>query len=283
MRPIIVPVDFSEGSANALEHAISIARKGGIDLRMIWVRKPEDQAPVFSDGKTDLAAAAEKELKKLAEKYKPILPESVVDYSIRTGRVYKEVVAEAIENNAFLIVTGTHGVSGFEERWMGSNANKIVSDAPCPVITIRGGVPISRELNCIVLPLDSTPETRQKVPLTTVIAKMFDAEVHVLLMYSTKVAAVRRSIDSYAEQTVKYLLENKIRYKLETIEVKNVVTDLIDYAHKVDANLISIMTEMEKSAMNWWLGSYAQQLTNNSPYPVLVSHPKEYLMGVPGF
>ncbi|MHC1708525.1 MAG: universal stress protein [Bacteroidales bacterium] len=283
MRPIIVPIDFSEGSANALEHAISIARKGGIDLRLIWVRKPEDMTPVFSDGKTDIVAAAENELKKLIDKYQPTLPESVFDFAIRTGKVYKEVVNEAVESNAFLIVTGTHGVSGFEERWMGSNANKIVSDSPCPVITIRGGVPISRDLNCIVLPMDSTPETRQKVPLTTVIAKMFNAEVHVFIMYSTRVAAVRRTIDSYAEQTIKYLLENKIKYKLETIEVKNPVTDLIDYAHKVDANLISIMTEMEKSAMNWWLGSYAQQLTNTSPYPVLVSHPKEYLSGVPGF
>ena len=220
---------------------------------------------------------------KLVEKYQPTLPESVIEYTVRRGKVYKEVVAEAVETNAFLIVTGTHGVSGFEERWMGSNANKIVSDAPCPVITIRGGVPISNDLNCIVLPIDSTPETRQKVPLTTVIAKMFDAEVHVFIMYSTKVAAVRRTLDSYAEQTIRYLLENKIRYKLETCEVKNTVTDLIDYAHKVDANLISVMTEMEKSAMNWWLGSYAQQLTNNSPYPVLVSHPKNYLTGVPGF
>lgn len=280
MRPIIVPVDFSDFSFNALEHALSIARKGGIDLRMVWVKKPQELAPAFIEGMENQVTAAEKELKKMVEKYQPTLPDSLIDFTIKEGKVYKEVVEEAEKNNAFLIVTATHGISGFEERWMGSNANKIVSDAPCPVITIRGGVSISRELNRIILPIDNTPETRQKLPLTAIIAKMFHAEIHVFIMYNTKVQAVRRTLDSYAEQSIKYLVENKVPYKLETIEVKNLVDDLIDYAKAVDANLISIMTEMEKSALNWWLGSYAQQLTNNSPFPVLVSHPKEYLTGV---
>ena len=92
----------------------------------------------------------------------------------------------------FLVMAGTHGASGFEEFWIGSNANRIVSALRKPVITIRGGVNINRNLEKIVLPLDSTPETRQKVPFTAYMAKIFNAEVHILRVYTSKVLAIIR-------------------------------------------------------------------------------------------
>ncbi|MCX6271984.1 MAG: universal stress protein [Bacteroidetes bacterium] len=280
MRPIIVAVDFSECSLNALEHAISISRKGGIDLRMIWVKKPDSTTPLYVEGKGDVIATAEKEFKNLIDKYQPTLPESQLDYKIREGKVHREILQEAKETNAFLIVTGAYGTSGFEEKWIGSNANRIVSGASCPVITIQGEISISRDLSRIVMPIDSTMETRMKVPFTALIAKMFDAEIHVLELYSTKVDNVRKMVDGYAKMAVKYLIENKVKHVVDAIEVNNLADDIIAYAKSVDANLISIMTEMEKSAKNWWLGSYAEQLTNNSPFPVLVMHPKEGIMSI---
>ena len=121
-----------------------------------------------------------------------------------------------------------------------------------------------------------------KVPFTGLIAQMFDAEVHVLAVYSTKVNSVRSLVDGYAKMAVKYLVENKIKYDIDSVEVTNMVEDIIGYAKKVDANLISIMTEMEKAAKNIWMGSYAQQLVNCSPFPVLVIHPKEGIMDIVG-
>ncbi len=283
MKTIIVPIDFSDCSYNALEHALSIARKGGIDVKMIWVNKPEGRTPLFLEDGSDQISVVEKEFKSLIKKYQPTLPDSSIAYMIKEGKVHTEVINEAMKDNAFLIVTGTHGVSGFEEMWIGSNANKIVSNAPCPVITIRGGVSIKRDLNTIVLPIDSTDETRQKVPFTALIAQFFHAEVHVVCFYSTKVQAIRRRVDSYAQQSLKYLMENKVKLKVDSIEAKNQVEDIINYSLSVNANLISIMSEMEKSARNIWLGSYAQQLVNTSPLPVLISHPKEYLSGTIGF
>ncbi len=283
MRPIIVPIDFSDCSLNALEHAFSIAKKGGIDITMVWVKQPQNPLPLLTEAGQNVDAVVETEFKRLVNKYQPQLNDSVIDFKLREGRVSREILSEAEDSNAFLIVTGTHGVSGFEERWMGSNANKIVSDAPCPVITIRGVINIGKDLKTIVMPVDSTSETRQKVPLTAMIAKMFHSEVHILVMYSTKVAAVRRSVEGYMEQSARYFKENKVPVKVEGVEVKKPVDDILNFATRVDANLISIMSEMETSVKNWWLGSYTQQLTNNSPFPVLVSHPKEFLQGSYGF
>jgi nucleotide-binding universal stress UspA family protein len=158
-----------------------------------------------------------------------------------------------------------------------------VSQSPCPVITIRGSLNIARDLARIVLPIDSTLETRQKVPFTALMAKLFDAEVHVVLTFTTKVASIRRQIEEYAQQTIKYLQKADVKYKVEYLEVKNMVDDILNYSKTVDANLISIMTEMEKSTWNLWLGSYAQQLVNHSPIPVLTIHAKDVMTSTSTF
>jgi nucleotide-binding universal stress UspA family protein len=194
--------------------------------------------------------------------------------------VYVELVAVAEELDVFLIVIGTHGSSGFEEFWIGSNANRIVSATERPVITIRGGVDIARSINTIVMPIDSTLESRQKVPITALIAKYFEATIHVLVTQITSVEDVRERVMDYAKQVETYLTENEVKYVIEEIEVDNVTDNTIEYATSVGANLISIMDEQEKAASNIWLGPYAQQMVNHSPIPVLVVHAKDYIAGI---
>ncbi len=283
MRPIIVGVDFSDCSINALEHAISIARKAEIDLHMVWVKKPDEGIPDFLKTEKDQATVVDEHFQRLIDKYQPDLPNGEITFSIREGKVHKEMVTLATEKDAAIMVVGTHGSSGFEEMWIGSNANRIVSQSPCPVITIRGSLNIARDLARIVLPIDSTLETRQKVPFTALMAKLFDAEVHVVLTFTTKVASIRRQIEEYAQQTIKYLQKADVKYKVEYLEVKNMVDDILNYSKTVDANLISIMTEMEKSTWNLWLGSYAQQLVNHSPIPVLTIHAKDVMTSTSTF
>ncbi|PKP02910.1 MAG: hypothetical protein CVU14_02675 [Bacteroidetes bacterium HGW-Bacteroidetes-9] len=281
MKTIISAIDFSDCSINALEHAVSIARNSKSDLLMLWVNNPYTTKTILSsDMSDDLVDEVEHQFTKLINKYGPELPESKIDYIIREGKVYKEVVNQARESDAWLIVAGTHGSSGFEELWMGSNANRIVTSAPCPIITIRSGIEISRNLERIVMPMDSTMETRQKVPFTCELAKAFNAEVHVVAVYTTTVEDVRSRVMSYAKQAVKYLKENGVKNIVVELEAENLSTSTIEYAQKVDANLISIMTEQEKTAINLWLGPYAQQMVHHSPIPVLSIHPKEILISM---
>ncbi len=281
MKTIISAVDFSDCSINALEHAVSIAKHSGSDLLMLWVNNPYTTKTILSsDLSDDLVEEVEHQFTKLINKYSSELTESKIDYIIREGKVYREVVNQARESDAWLIVAGTHGSSGFEELWMGSNANRIVTAAPCPIITIRSGVEINRKLERIVMPMDNTMETRQKVPFTSELASAFDAEVHVLAIYTTSVEEIRDKVLIYAKQAAKYLKENGVRSQIVELEAENLSTVTIEYARKIDANLISIMTEQEKTAINLWLGPYAQQMVHHSPIPVLSIHPKEILISM---
>ena len=281
MKTIISAIDFSDCSINALEHALSIAKKSKSNLLMLWVNNPNTTKTILSsDLSDDLLEEVEHQFLRLITKYRDELPESKIDFIIREGKVYKEIVSQATESEAWLIVAGTHGSSGFEEFWIGSNANRIVTASPCPVITIRAGVNVGRNLAKIVAPIDSSMETRQKIPYVSDLALMFDAEVHLLTLFTTTVENVRRTIRSYTKQAVKYLKEHEVKYVNVEMDSENISTSAVEYAQSVDANLIAIMTEQEKSAANLWLGPYAQQMVHHSPIPVLSIHPKELLISM---
>ena len=202
MNNIVVAVDFSESSINAFLHALSIAQKCNTDLDLVWVRKSAEEKDKF-DTSGDPTKEVKVQFTDLIAKYQPELPGNKISYKIRTGKVYKEIVDEAKECKAMLVVTGTHGASVFVEFWIGSNANRIVALSPCPVLTIRGGIDVARPLSRIVLPIDSTTETRQKATFTGYLAKKHNAQIHILSLYSTKAKAIRRNVDAYAEQVAK--------------------------------------------------------------------------------
>jgi len=279
-KTILVGIDFSDCSLNAFEHALSISEKAEANLMLIWVNKPDNTKNLYDLEGDEILHKAEKQLSEMVKKYQPRLTKGTIDFVTRTGKVYAELVAVAEELDVFLIMIGTHGSSGFEEFWIGSNANRIVSATERPVITIRGGVDIARTINTIVMPIDSTLESRQKVPITALLAKYFEATVHVLVTYITSVEDVRERVMDYAKQVETYLTENEVKFLIKEIEVDNVTDNTIEYATSVGANLISVMDEQEKAASNIWLGPYAQQMVNHSPIPVLVVHAKDYIAGI---
>lgn len=273
MNDILVGIDFSDCSINALEHALTIAKKAEKKIMMVWVNCPESKKELLPFNSENIIDEVNSRFEKLVLKYQPILKQRI-NYEIREGKIYQEIVKSAEENNVLLIVVGTHGASGFEEFWIGSNANKIISATYIPVITIRGNVDVDRELKKIVLPIDSTPETRQKIIFTVLIAGYFNAEIHVLALYSGNSLSIRERVDKYAKQVIEYLNEESIRYHYFSQKTDHITNSTIEYAKKIDANLISIMTEQEYTASNILLGSYASQMVNNSPVPVLNIHPK---------
>jgi nucleotide-binding universal stress UspA family protein len=278
-KTILVGIDFSDCSINALEHALTIADKAEANVVMVWINRPDSSQEIFSTEPENLIEEVNKRFNELVNKYKYGLEKGTITYMIRKGKVYQEIVKAADELDAFLIVIGTHGSSGFEEFWIGSNANRIVTATERPIITIRGGVDINRTLTKIVMPVDSTVESRQKVPLTALLAKYFEAEIHVLAMHTTIVDEVRARVIEYTKQVERYLLENEVKFHTEEVEADNITDAAIEYATRVNANLISITDEQETTTANLWLGPYAQQMVNHSPIPVLCVHAKDLLVG----
>ncbi len=283
MNKIVVAIDFSDCSINAFLHALSIANHCNGELILLWVEKATNEKEKYVDKTLDPSKDVQKAFEELIAKYQPDFPAVKISWKIRKGKIYKEVTEEAKSVKAMLIVTGTHGASGFEEFWIGSNANKIVSSSACPVITIRGGINIQRPLMRIVLPIDSAEETRQKSSFTGYIAKKHGAEIFVLKLYTSKLKTMRHKVDMYAAQVIEYFVEEQIKHHIDQVICENISDATIEYATKIDANLIAVMTEQETTTANIFLGPYAHQIVNHSPFPVLSIHPKDTLAAGAGF
>ena len=276
MSKIIAAVDFSESSLNAFLHALSVAKHCESDIELIWVKKSASEKDVF-DPKLDPDKEVIKKFEEMISKYGAELPYNKITMKIRSGKVFKEITDEAKETDAMMIIAGTHGASVFVEFWIGSNANRIISLAPCPVVTIRAGLDVDRPLKRILLPIDSSMETRQKATFTGYLARQHNAEIEILSMYTSNLKDVKMQVDKYARQVADFFDKEGVKWNLNGIKVDNFAIDMIDHAKKVNANMISIMKNQESSASNLWMGPYTQQIVNLSPIPVLVIHSKDTL------
>lgn len=277
MKQIIVAIDFSRCSVHALEYAVNLANRIKANILMVWVDNTQSAESVFPEFMISSRKEITTNFNELIQKYGSSLKEGEITYKIRKGKVHQEIANQAKYSDAELIITGTHGVTGFEEFWIGSNAYRLVTYTPCPVITIRTDFKFKETINKIVLPIDSSLETRQKLPYTTKLAKYFNSEIHIVSLYSTSIKAVRHKVDNYTLQVKKYLDEENVPSQVETIDAENITNSTIDYAKKIDADIIAIMTEQETTTSNLFLGAYAQQMVNHSPIPVLNIHAREYI------
>jgi nucleotide-binding universal stress UspA family protein len=275
MRQILVAIDFSKHSVKALEFAIVIANVVSAQIMMVWVDKPESEDSIFDNTSHEHRQEAKQRLEELIKKYSKQLKKGKLTYKLRKGKVYKEVANQAHYNDAYLIIAGSHGVSGFESFWIGSNANKIVAYSPCPVITMRDTFPLKKTIKKVILPIDNSMSTRQKVPFAMEFAKCFCSEIHVLELQSSSLKTIRSKVSSYTAQVSKFLKENGVNHVVKSVDADNITSATIKYAEQIDADLIIIMTEQEEELSNIWLGPYAQQMVNNSPIPVMSVHPKE--------
>jgi nucleotide-binding universal stress UspA family protein len=274
MKKVLVAIDFSKTSLNALEYGIGLAQKGGADLLMVWVDNCTTDDAMFDSFPNETRKEKVEQFKELISEHEGKLKGKKMGYKTKRGKVYIEIANVAKSADADIIITGTHGVSGFEEFWIGSNAYRIVTHAPCPVITLRHDVK-SGNIKSIVLPIDSSPETRQKVPFTAELASLYGSKVYILSLYSTGLKSVQKRVDNYAQQVKKYFEENNISCENDARESDNITQTTIDYAQEKSADLISIMTEQETTTANLFLGPYAQQMVNNSPIPIMSVRSKE--------
>jgi len=268
MKMILVPIDFSADSINALEHAIIIANKIDASVRLIHVVKSKKFEPPFviNEFTSILSNSIDDFMKRIIEKYAKKV-KAGMDFKIREGKIYREICNQAKYDDAYLIIMGTHGVSGFEEKVIGSNAYRVVVNSPCPIITIRQKFnPI--EPRKIILPIDMSKETRKKIPFVTEYALNFNSEIHVIGVSNVNSNDIKQKLTLYCNQVEEYLNEKKLAVHKDIIMNNDITESIIQYAVKNDAQLIAIMTE-QLNRLAFWLGPTAQEIVNNSPIPVM--------------
>jgi nucleotide-binding universal stress UspA family protein len=142
IKNILVPIDFSDYSKNALRYAVQFAKQFKAKMYLIYVVEPMIYPADFSMGQVaipsmdaDLQNRADEELKLLAKNF--IDPSINSETLIKTGKPFVEINETAKEVDADLIIMATHGHTGVEHLLFGSTAEKVVRKAPCPVLTLR--------------------------------------------------------------------------------------------------------------------------------------------------
>lgn len=274
MKNIIVPLDLSTDSLKGLELAVLLSKKTLAKIQLVYVQKRTD---IPSQAEEEYKHA-EKGLKKIVENYKKQLPANdSISYIIKKGKIYQEVVSQAQAFADSLIVASTHGASGFEELFIGSNAYKVICATTRPVITIRQP-PVPQNITKIVLPIDIAVESRQKVVYTSIIASLFGAEVHVLTVSTSKSKKILSRLAAYSSQVCNFLKSREIPIVQHTIIDNNPIGGILNYANSVGAELISIINESGESITDLIINGEAQQMISKSNVPVLTIRAKEHFI-----
>lgn len=142
IRRILVPIDFSVHSKNALKYAVPMAGQFHAALHLVYVVEPTIYPADLGFGQVVLPRVEEELRQKGAEELQALIEREIggtvpATFAVRTGNPHHEILAEAEEQTVDLIIVATHGHSGVEHMLFGSTADRIVHHAPCPVLTIR--------------------------------------------------------------------------------------------------------------------------------------------------
>lgn len=277
VKRILIPTDFSETSLLAVEHAAFMARLFKADLYLFHALDASETVytiynPAIIDEEFKVAEkVAKKLLKDLAQRLKTKygIPIRTV---FTTGHAYAEIVEAVREYGIDVVVMGTHGAKGFNEYFMGSNSHKTVTVCPCPVITVQSH---AKKLGFtkIVLPIDDSTHSRQKVDYAIELAKKYASKLYVLGLMNDNTEVPKFKIKMDAVE--KLIKKAKLPYAVKLVKDDNTAAASLDHAKKVKADLIVVLTGHESRLTGMFLGAFAKQIVNHSRIPVMSIRPSE--------
>ena len=264
MQRIIVPIDFSEHSEFALEAASNIAKKYEAELIVLHMLELSDA--ILTAG-NDLKLA-EKKFETFLDK--PYLEGINVTPTIKHFKVWSEVNDVAKENDANLIVMGSHGVSGIKEVLVGSNTEKVVRHSEIPVLIIKHN-PILFDFENGVFASDFSEDAVSSYLKAKKTFEKLGAKMH--LVYVNSPDGNFKS-SSEIDKLVSNFLK-KADGDLENLSNVNVVSDysvekgILNFANLTGADVIAVATHGRKGLAHFFEGSISEDIANHSTLPVM--------------
>jgi nucleotide-binding universal stress UspA family protein len=175
---ILCPVDLSECSRHALDHAVAITRRYAATMCTLFVVPPATPLiPAGELGPYPLAVLTPADLVRLRNELEAFVKEAAGDLPFSVEVVEANVVGEIVRRaaDADLVVMGTHGRSGFERLLLGSVTERVLAKAASPVLTVpprasrprAGAVPYSR----ILCAVDFSPSSMKALDVAAALAK----------------------------------------------------------------------------------------------------------------
>ncbi|MFH0865202.1 MAG: universal stress protein, partial [Bacteroidota bacterium] len=255
-----------------IDHAAGIARLIHGKVAILHVINKETKAYLKKEHFSD--EAIKEKLKSIAEsvekKYNVKL-----DYIAEEGSIFTTIAKVTEKINARIVVMGTHGKIGVQ-HFIGSFALKVIESSAVPVIVLQEKE-FGNGYKNIVLPVDETTETKQKVNWAMHVAKMFDSTIH-LFGIKYKDEFLSNEVERNMAQIRNIMSKNGIKYTVKiSADTGNFGKGIIVYSDYIKADLIMVMTNPDQLLPNFILSQWAEQVIfNSSKIPAMCVNPVEF-------
>jgi nucleotide-binding universal stress UspA family protein len=273
MKKIIVPIDFSNHSENALKAAALLSKKTDVTIYALHMLDFQEDNLTQSIGYKQeqviiFLKLAEKRFKKFLEK--EYLEGVKVVPLIKHFKVFKEINSIAEEVNADLIIMGSHGVSGLKELLMGSNTEKVIRFAKAPVLVIKSELK-DVDFNDIVYATDFSETSIKAYQKMLATLSFLNAKKHLLYVNlpnekfktTPEMDALAHNFLMKAEGNIDRLIN------VNFVCAKSIEEGLLNFSNVVGADLITLITHGRKGLSHVLSGSISEDISNHSTLPII--------------
>ena len=280
---ILIPIDFSDTSLEAIKHACLILKYSSGEIILLHVHKKRDVldfiSPEHEANDVLVTNFVSKKLEELAQK---IRKEDGLTVStlISSGNITTEVMNVVERNKIDLIIMGTRGRDSDNNRFMGSNAYRVITKSRIPVIAVHTSYAKPVYEN-ILIPIDTSEHSRQKVDSAIYFAKKLNSQLSVIGLIGKGEETYTYKMEVIMGQIQKLAKDKNVTCVTEIQTSVNRAITTLTYCEKINADLIMIMTDQHAEFSSIILGTYAHQLINESKVPVLCIPPEIHTENIP--
>ena len=272
MQKILVPTDFSPLASFATQTALQIAAKTGAEVILLHV--VEMPGASFSvTGQSVNNAEFDVYTLKLITKTKEDLAKLAaqnsqngvsVTTSLEVGNAYQAIAKLITDQQVDLVVMGSHGAEGWEEALVGSNAEKVVRRAQCPVLVIKREFDLESAQN-VVYAADFEEENTV-IEKVKVLQEVLEAKLHLVKINTpSNFMSDHEGIKVLRDFADKHQLQN---YTVNIYNDRQEEDGIIYFAEEVEADLIALGTHGRTGLYHLLSGSIAEDVVNHAKRPV---------------
>ncbi len=272
MKRILVPIDFSEKSTYAAKTASQIALLTQSELYLLHiVDVPVDVVDPVSYNEFADVTGKMLYIKKTREKFKkfkqlPFLKEVDVKGIVTYYDSYEGIIKEAEKHEIDLIVMGSKGTSRLDEMLIGSNTEKVVRNSEIPVLVVKNDMDIFNIKN-VVFASDFNLKVQKTFQNIIDFTATFDATLHLLRVTTIENFETSHKIENVMEEFTKgYQIDD---CKMVIYNDMSIEEGVINYADKVNADIIAINTHQRRGLAHLFKGSISQDVSNHAKLPVI--------------
>lgn len=270
MKKILVPVDFSSYSIEALKVAAQIARKNNFQIILLHLLElPHQSIDPFGNVNSipEIIFFKNKAIEKLEELMDfPFLEGIEVFELVEFKKVEAGVIDACTKNNIDLIIMGSHGNSGFKEALVGSNTEKIVRFSNIPVLVIKKE---TKEFNPakIVFASDFSKEIQKPFGKILEFAKIFNSKLSLVTICTPSSFKTTTATEKVMNDFIGNFKVDDYSYHI--YNDTNIENGIINFSNQMGADLIAICTHGRTGLSHFFNGSIGEDLVNQAATPMI--------------